>query len=99
MSHSVSILERKKKSRNKYTSHHAVRIIVVNELNPTEALRACLNHYNRQRLNYLLANGGENELYFEQWHNKTFAVLLKNYFEDAVSSLTPNSIETISTSK
>ena len=72
--------------------------VVVNGLNPTEALQAGLNPYSRQRLNYLLANGGENELYFEQKHNKTLAVLLENSFEDVVSSLTPNSLETISTS-
>ena len=36
---------------------------------------------------------------FEQRHSKTLAVLLENYFEDVVSSLTPNSIETIPTSK
>ena len=67
-------------------------MIVVNGFNPTEALRTCFNHCSRQRLNYLLANGGENELYFEQKHNKTLAVLLENSFEDVVSSLTPNSI-------
>ena len=74
-------------------------MVVVNGLNPTEALRACLNPCSRQRLNYLLANGGVNELYFEQKHNKTLAVLLENSFEDVVSSLTPNSLETIPTSK
>ena len=73
-------------------------MIVVNGFNPTEALRTCFNHCSRQRLNYLLANGGENELYFEQKHNKTLAVLLENSFEDVVLSLTPNSLETISTS-
>ena len=99
MSLSASILERKKISRNKYTSHDAIRMVVVNGLNPTEALRACLNPCSRQRLNYLLANGGENEFYFEQRQNKTLAVLLENCFEDVVSSLTPNSIETIPTSK
>ena len=36
---------------------------------------------------------------FEQRHSKTLAVLLENSFEDMVSSLTPNSIETIPTSK
>ena len=61
---SVSILERKKKSRNKYTSHDAVQMVVVNGLKSTEALRACLNPCSRQRLNYLLANGGENGLHF-----------------------------------
>ena len=98
MSLSASILERKKKSRNKYTCHDDVRMVVVNGLNPTETLRACLNPCSRQRLTYLLANGGENELYFEQKHNKTLAVLLENSFEDMVSSLTHNSIETIPTS-
>ena len=58
-----------------------------------------MNSCSRQRFNYILANGGENELYFEQRHNKTLAVLLENYFEDMVSSLTSNSIETIPTSK
>ena len=64
MSLSSSILERKKISRNKYTSHDDGRMVVVNGLNPTEALRSCLNPCSRQRLNYLLANGGENEIYF-----------------------------------
>lgn len=59
MSLSASMLERKKKSRNIYTCHDAVRMVVVNGLNPTEALRACLNPCSRQRLNYLLANGGD----------------------------------------
>ena len=81
MSLSASILERKKKSRNKYTSHDAVRMVVGNGLNPTEALRACLNPCSQQRLNYLLANGGENESYFKQKHNNTLAVLLGNSFE------------------
>ena len=40
-----------------------------------------------------------NELYFEKKHNNNFAVLLENSFEDMVLSLTPNSIETIPTSK
>ena len=53
---SVTILERKKKSRNKYTSHDDVRMIVVNGLKSIEALRACLNPCSRQWLNYLLAN-------------------------------------------
>ena len=74
-------------------------MVVVNGLNPTEALRVCLNPCSRQRFNYLLTNGGENELYFEQKHNKTLAMLLENSFEDMVSSLTPNSIETIPTSR
>ena len=99
MSLSASILEREKKSRNKYTSHDTVRMVVVNGLNPTEDLRACLNPCSQQRLNYLLANGGENESYFKQKHNNTLAVLLGNSFEDVVSSLTPNSIETIPTSR
>ena len=98
MSLYASILERKKKSRNKYSCHDAVRMVIVNGLNSTEALRACLNPCSRQRLNYLLANEVENELYFEQKHNKTLAVLLEIFFEDVVSSLTPNSLETISTS-
>ena len=74
-------------------------MVVVNGLKPTEALRACLNPCSRQRLSYLLAKVGDNELHFEQRHNDTLPVLLDNSFEDVVSSLTPNSIETISTSK
>ena len=99
MSHSVSVLERKKKRRNKYTSHDVVLMVVVNALNPIETLREFLNPCSRQRLNYLLVNGEENELYFKQRHNKTLVVLLEKYLEDVVSSLTPNSIETIPTSK
>jgi len=99
LSLTASVLERKKQSRNKYTSSDAVRMVVVNGLKPTEALRACLNPCSRQRLSYLLAKVGDNELHFEQMHNDTLPVLLDNSFEDVVSSLTPNSIETISTSK
>ena len=92
-------LKRKKKSKNKYTAHYTVRMVVVNELNPTEALRVCLNPCSWQMLNYLLANTKDNKLYFEQMYNTNLAVLLENVFEDMVSSLTPNSIEPISTRK